>query len=361
MPRRDCEKPSIGDPKVRVIYISGASRSGSTVLAALLGSQAESVSVGELVQLHRAGWLHDEYCACATRCSACPFWTQVLAQWQALCGDVDVSRYLKLQSRFERLRSWPRLILGARLDSAAYREYIRQTTGLLRSICAVSGKRVVVDSSKRPMRALALSRLPDVDLHVLHLVRDVRATAWSQAKGYRKDPRSGLQTEKPPQPVWRSTRDWLLAHALAEWLGKSATDRFQRLRYEDLVDRPEQALMGVQSFLEQDLQDIIARVLAGAEFPVGHQIAGNRVRMQGNVRLRADTDWLEAMPAAQRDACWRMAGWFARRYGYSRNLPDRSDLVPRLPQAPDPQLPAGMFPPPHALSRSEGRTTCSSG
>lgn len=320
MSRREREHHATGDPRVRVIYISGASRSGSTALATLLGSQAEIISVGELVQLHRYGWLQDDYCACASRCLACPFWNQVLAAWSERCPDADVARYRRLQTRYERLRSWPRLQIEAKLRTAEFRDYSRQTTALLLAICAVSGKRVILDSSKRPMRALALSLVHGVDLQVVHLVRDVRATAWSQAKAYRKDPRNGLQADNPSTPVWKSTRDWLLANTLADRLGPRAAGHRCRLRYEDLIDCPEQALLRLQSFLELDLQQVVTSVLSKDEFPVGHQIAGNRLRMQGAVRLRGDSEWMRAMPSKDRDDCWRLAGWLARRYGYSHSL-----------------------------------------
>src|SRR3712207_8630396 len=53
-------------------------------------------------------------------------------------------------------------------------------TTLFRS--AVSGKPVIVDSSKSPARALALGMVPGIDLYVVHLVRDGRGVATSLRK-----------------------------------------------------------------------------------------------------------------------------------------------------------------------------------
>lgn len=361
MSRRDREHHSTGDPQLRVVYISGASPSGSTALATLLASQADIISVGDLGQLHHYGWQEDDDCARASRCSACPFWIQVLAAWRERCADADVAGYRSLQSRYERLRSWPRLQIEARLKTSAFRDYVRQTTALLHAICAVSGKRVVLDSSKRPMRALALSLVRGVDLQIVHLVRNARATAWSQAKAYRKDPRNGLQADKPSTSVWKSTRDWLLANTPAARRGPRAAVQRCRLRYEDLVDRPEQTLLRLQSFLELDMQHVVTSVLSNNVFSVGHQIAGNRLRMQGAVRLRGDSEWMHAMPATDRDACWRLAGWLARRYGYFRNL---SDVAPRNSTSPGtarraPSLP--QFRSPRRPATPEDRVPCSNG
>src|ERR1019366_1995765 len=50
---------------------------------------------------------------------------------------------------------------------------------LYRAIRQVAGKSVVVDSSREASQALVLARIPDIDLKVLHLVRDSRAVAFS--------------------------------------------------------------------------------------------------------------------------------------------------------------------------------------
>ncbi|MBL8848591.1 MAG: sulfotransferase [Planctomycetaceae bacterium] len=302
---------------LRVVYIMGASRCGSTALSSLLGAQQAGICAGELNQLPRSGWLQDDYCSCGRRCTQCPFWNAVRDEWHLLCPDADVHDYVRLQSKFERLRSWPRLRLAAMWKSTAFRAYLRLTGGLLGAISSVSGRSIIVDSSKGAVRPWALACLPGVDVRVIHLVRDVRATAWSQAKSYERDPRNGVPTEKPSRAVWKSSLEWVLANMLAEQCTPSG--RRLLIRYEDLVRQPEQALNGLQAGLELDLQAVISAVDSGEAVPVGHQIAGNRLRMQGSVRLRADRDWITAMPIRDRETCWRMAGWLARRYGYSRN------------------------------------------
>src|SRR5437773_1697066 len=55
---------ALTDRDVRVIYIMGAGRSGSTLLDTILASHPEVVGVGELVNLHSAGWTAKEICAC---------------------------------------------------------------------------------------------------------------------------------------------------------------------------------------------------------------------------------------------------------------------------------------------------------
>ena len=95
--------------------------------------------------------------------------------------------------------------------------------------------------------------------------------------------------------------------------------------------------------------------------PVGHQIAGNRLRMQGAVRLRGDSEWTQAMPVADRDACWRLAGWYARRYGYSRD-PAVLEAVGNDTARPGRETQAQPhFSPSHLIETPESCVPCSSG
>ncbi len=84
---------------VKVLYITGAGRSGSTILDIVLGNHPDIESTGELSNLVRNGWIGGEslkgierkrvrvpICTCGRRtdipdvedaAEACPFWSSV--------------------------------------------------------------------------------------------------------------------------------------------------------------------------------------------------------------------------------------------------------------------------------------------
>ena len=66
--------------------------------------------------------------------------------------------------------------------SLRFQAYDQQVRALFQAIRAVSGKRVVEDTTKTPSRALVLSMISGVDVRILHLVRDGRGVAWSMEK-----------------------------------------------------------------------------------------------------------------------------------------------------------------------------------
>ena len=78
---------------IRVIYIMGAGRSGSTVLDTVLGNHFQIESVGELANLPKFAWINGEYCACGERGNACLFWEEVRLKWMQRCGIEDISDY----------------------------------------------------------------------------------------------------------------------------------------------------------------------------------------------------------------------------------------------------------------------------
>jgi hypothetical protein len=90
------------------------------------------------------------------------------------------------------------------------------------------------------------------------------------------------------------------------------------MRYEDLVTRPAEELTRVGRLLGIDMQPVAEKLAAGTELHVGHMIAGNRVRLEGAVKLRPDLEWREKLSAEDQNAFWRRAGWLARSYGYRK-------------------------------------------
>lgn len=305
----------------RVIYVTGVGRSGSTVLDTLLGNHHKVESVGELVNAPAAWINNNEYCACGDLAGVCDFWKQVRDQWQAdPRASVDCEKWPRIQAHFERVRNWPRLIRHAQVNTEAFIKYAEGIVGLYRSIAEVSGKSIIVDSSKTPGRALALSQIQGIDLSLLHLVRDGRGVAWSLQKSYAKDPARGIQRPLKGRTVSRSAFAWRVINTLTERaMARVPRDKRLTLRYEDLVTEPDEALHRIGQTVGVDMSGLSEAIKEGSEFSVGHTIAGNRIRMGGRLQLKADRAWEDQMPVRDRRIFWFVAGGKARKLGYPKN------------------------------------------
>lgn len=316
-----------------VIFISGSGHSGSTLLERMLGEMPGFVNVGELYDLYRRHDApHRERCGCGDLLAECPFWWKVR---QHIYGDDDwdseqLSSVRRLQRGIARQRHIPRLLApslagrGFRQDLARYGGIY---TTLYQGIAAAAGATCVVDASKWPPQALALSRA-GLDVRVIHLVRDARGVAYSLSKKGVRRPQAadGGAAEMMHRKTVASAVGWAARQVELSVMGRCGV-REVRMRYDDLVSAPrnaiERALAGLGvPHSPADLGHIGGdRVMLGTS----HGIAGNPVRfVSGEITLRADETWREKMPPRDRRLVTAITLPLMVRYGW---LPRRRARV----------------------------------
>lgn len=315
---------------VRVIYIIGAGRSGSTLLDTVLASHPDVVGVGELVNLHSAGWTSNEVCACGKLGTECDFWTRVREGWQRRVPEATVEGYVALQKRIEfftglGLMQLARMLRQRISPTAEFQSYLRQTEALYQSIAEVSGKSIIVDSSKHPIRGALLAHLRGIDLRLVHLVRDARAVVWSRKKALEADQKSGVQFAIKPRSAWYSVAFWAFINVLAAIVCLFRRRQSLRMRYEDFVAEPQAQLDRLGRVCGLDYSATAHALLTGQPLKVEHPIAGNRMRMKGSVTLKPDWEWRDRLPACDRAVCWLCAGWLLLAFGYGRSRARKND------------------------------------
>jgi hypothetical protein len=306
----------------KVVSIMGIGHSGSTVVDIVLGDHPNITGVGELHKLPRSGWVHNDSrrCACGSPVHECPYWTEVFRLWTKRVGADGLDAYIGRQNGFERSRSqWPHLLLESRRRSADFRSYADMTAALYEAIGEVSGTRTIIDSSKPAIRNYALLQNDRLDVRVIHLIRDGRAVVWSKLKARARDVDSGIPTDQPATPSWRTSLGWVMTNLESEWVARRAgRGRVLRLTYELFVERPLEALERIAELIEEDLSCVATHIEEGRPMEAGHNVGGNRLRMSRRIVLRPDFEWREKLPAGEAKTFWRVAGWLARRYGYAQ-------------------------------------------
>lgn len=307
------------EPNVKLVYIIGEGRSGSTLLAVLLGGLPGYVPIGELRHLWLRGVLENQLCGCGDPFLECRFWANVGESAFGGWSGQQARRMIELQHQVDRLRWLPRLA-GMKL-SARTRGLVDEyatTCGLVYAAAArVSGAHTVIDSSKSVAFGAILTRIPGVDPRVIHLVRDSRAVAYSwQRKRLRPEVTGRSQYMETFSPL-RSSLLWVSNNGATEALRVYRLPR-TRLAYEALVgDEDPKALDGVRGLLGLSSADIA--FLRGPQVPVGvqHTVAGNPSRfVQTEVTLHRDNEWLEAMTPRDRRIVAAVTFPLLRAYGY---------------------------------------------
>ncbi|HEY3779356.1 MAG TPA: sulfotransferase [Rhizomicrobium sp.] len=299
--------------KQKILYITGYARSGSTAMASLLGDQPEIFAAGELSQILRVVRSENEYCSCGRPAAACAFWSNVRSKWHDEIGTPsELLCDVPPSFRHNRFTYRPRIT-----TESQWRAYITQTTSLLEIVKKCSGKSVVLDSSKSPLRALALSKIDDLDLSVVHLVRDVRGVALSRSRNWSADPQRGIAAPQIGRSLSFTALDWLRENVRANQVRSMLGERCILVRYEDFVDRPLQTLTRVGALLNINMSKLGKGSDKDHELKSGHQIAGNRMRLGRAERLKADCNWRSALSWQERLTTWILASPIACQYGYA--------------------------------------------
>jgi hypothetical protein len=301
--------------RVKVLLIAGAGRSGSTLLDMILGQIDGICSVGELRYLWQRGVMEDRRCGCGEPFSSCPFWSPIAVRAIGERPDAIARRMIELQRRSMRIRHLPQILSG--IDGGLVgriRPYLDQLQRLYDAIAERSGAGVIVDSSKLPTYGHAVGHLPAVDLRVLHLVRDPRATAYSWLRRRELPDRPGTAMQR--QTPAKSAALWTLWNATAERLwGRS--DRYRRLRYEDLVRDPGSAVRSVLELIEVEPSTLPLDDDRSVHLEPTHSVAGNPSRFRtGLVRIRPDDEWRDALSPSARAVVTGLSLPLMTRYGY---------------------------------------------
>ncbi|QIG49933.1 sulfotransferase [Nordella sp. HKS 07] len=309
-------KSEVASGLPKLVYIAGYGRSGSTVLSIALGQHKEIFGCGEIITLGHHVWENNEYCSCGSPIHDCEFWRETVALWGKEESPSLVSDYGKLQDQFESLISISRM-LRKTLRRESFNTYSRHTLRLLEVVSKRSSRGLVVDSSKHPGRAAALALIPGLDLYVIHLVRDGRGVAWSLLKAYQRDKRIGLQKDIEAKPVMRTAFRWATVNLATESLARRlGPRRFVRIRYEDFTRDPKECLKKIGDLIGADFGDLGDQINAGMPLEPGHQMAGNRLRMNATIELSPDVKWKSQMPGRKQALFTWLCAWLLRRYGY---------------------------------------------
>ena len=145
---------------MKLIYIIGSGRSGSTLLDITIGSQPRCFSSGEICNLVQA-YASEDLCACGSKIASCSFWSHVISDWMAKNSlvDGDLQKYAELERLYghsRSLRAWWTGISPYR--SKKYSWYLRLLGSLLLVVQRRSGAYLITDSSKSPVRLLHLTK-----------------------------------------------------------------------------------------------------------------------------------------------------------------------------------------------------------
>lgn len=287
----------------KILYVAGWGRSGTTILDNLLGQVEGVVSTGELHNVWQRGLVDNRLCGCGLPIRECETWRTVFERGFGGMDAVDPGSVIRSQGEAHTRNA--RALLkaknaGSLMERYLYAESMRK---LYDGIASVSGARVIVDSSKYPADAILAAGLPGYDVHVLHMVRDPRAVAFSWHRHKASPGKKGAGGMLTRVGMLRSTAVWVFYNAVISRYVKRAVPaaRYRLLQYERLATEPEAVLDELIEFLSETPAYRPAFAENTVEMVSSHTASGNPVRFSsGSIGIRLDDEWTRAMPRWRR-------------------------------------------------------------
>jgi hypothetical protein len=287
----------------------------------LLDTHPAVVSIGELANsiagIVASGKYREYTCSCGQPIRQCGFFREV----QQHCGQDGVELDLhdfrinfgeglgkiskKLWFGAPARHFWLQSARDKMMEMVpSYSRYVQQilhrTETIARAVLEVSGKQVLVDTSKGAARAFRMLDRSGLDFRLIHLVRDLRGVVHSYVK------RESL-TPAEVSRYWRRNQC-----AALELKRRLPPESYFCLRYEEFCYDPQGWLDRLCTFLGLEPAEIVSAV---NDRP--HHVIGNAMRLKPIPPIRSDESWREALSPKQLDVCERVAGDLNRRLGYS--------------------------------------------
>lgn len=152
---------------LKVSYILGFERTGSTLFHDLLALANDSVGVGELRHIYRQyiEW-KKPFCGCGEQFTECPFWVQLISKAKA---DGFDPKKIKIKDS-----SIPNLW--------RFNFYTMYLNKLYCSIANLTERSHIIDSSKSIYQAILLNSMKNIEVHIYHTRKNPNAVYTSLVK-----------------------------------------------------------------------------------------------------------------------------------------------------------------------------------
>jgi hypothetical protein len=157
-------------------------------------------------------------CGCGVSATTCSFWRDVRFP----------AEFQQMTAGWFRLRDLAFIETRRREHKQDTDRLLEAMYGLYKRVAEKTSSRVIIDSSKNPVLARLLSWIPEIELSVIHLLRDPRSVVAS----YRY-PKAYLPALSPAVVTAR----WIALSLASENLRKYVSS-YTQLRYEDFAAQP---------------------------------------------------------------------------------------------------------------------------
>lgn len=249
----------MSEAKVPVIYIASYSFSGSTLLDLILGGHSKLLSSGELLRFNSSIINYAKKgCTCGMPEDKCEYWISVREEFN------KYMRYHGIREDF----SLPQINILNKYQAKApdqfgvHTDYEKSTYYLMKSMLKISGKEVIIDSSKTIPRLLVLLNSDLFDTRIIYLQKIFEGTMYSIHKRGQSTVKNGIK--------------WYFYYKMLMDLIKKydMVHKSYLIKFEDLLNTTDDVINELSKFLEIEFSPNMLDITAADR----HIIGGNRMR-----------------------------------------------------------------------------------
>ena len=281
--------------RLKVIFIAGSGRTGSTLLGQVLGQLPGFVYTGEIMQYWRA--MSEDggrICACGHPLDECPYWTAVASRLALGVGDSQALRrdlQEEVRSRHA-LRLYRRAVRGE-IKGMPFADRLDE---LYVAAGATAEARVLVDSSKFPTVALEASTFKDIDLYIVHLIRDPRSIVNSNQRAKQS---AGGEASLRARGFATIIARWHAWNIMISTLVRRRVpaSHYRRISYERFAEDPQGVIAEIAALVGEAPATTPFVDERTVELEPCHDFAGNPDRfIAGSREIRRDDRWRSQLP-----------------------------------------------------------------
>lgn len=250
---------------MRIIYIAGYGRSGSTILDIVLSNDSRIIGLGEFTNI---------FSFLAKNRDKVGIWYDLKNHL-----ELEDKELLRLDRNRKIFESFCFGFVFKSIKRSAYKEYIAFTRIIFSFLKKKFNKTIFIDSSKTAWMQYSRPKILEKifsDVRVIHLDREFKSVYASLKKG------DNIKMENMESDI--RIRHPLLKLIIGKTLSKIYhiknihSDKYLYLSFEEFKDQPLETLDQISMFIDSPLDEVIKKISNGMALSQSYQFSGNRTR-----------------------------------------------------------------------------------
>jgi hypothetical protein len=270
---------------LKVVYIMGRGRSGSTFVENGLAHRSKWPLLGES-RLWPTVYKDSHACSCGKAKTDCPFWTIAIDT----LPDYEITKAaFHLLGRRKALAS---LLLPNSIVRKVYAREITALANFYGHLASTHGLDYLIDSSKNPAFGRLLAMADGIDVQFVHVVRHPLGVAYS----WKRQLQSGSNhvLHKQHKSLAMASLEWAASNLLSEIAKWRILGMHHTIRYESLGD-----------------PTVLNELVPASYTPtstVQHAMSGNPSAASRQQNFLLDEEWCSGLTGLEKAVCFAISG-----------------------------------------------------